>query len=302
MTKNEREELPEKFVRTMKESHGMRGEKWLAHLPFIIAELAARWQIMVEKPFPNLSYNYVASCVGADKSEAVLKIGFPEEDSPIFNEAEMLKMFEGNGAVKLLRIDEQRHALLLEKLIPGAHLKTIFRANETKAVDIAIQVLRKIKRNPPLKHNFIPLENWFRGFQKAKNTNFPAQAVNKACSFYNELTMEQKFLLHGDFHHENILSAAREPFLIIDPKGIIGEIGYEISVFLNNHAWWLSYEPNLLEKLDDAVSRFAEAFAIEPQNLRKWAFAQAVLSAWWTFEENGKNWKTDLELANIWDI
>jgi streptomycin 6-kinase len=302
MTKIEREVLPEKFIHTILESHGANGEKWLANLPAIIAELTVKWQIFVEKPFPNLSYNFVAPCVCADKSEAVLKIGFPEEDSPIFNEAEMLKMFSGSGAVKLLRFDRERYALLLEKLIPGEHLKTIFRADETKAVEIAIRVLRKIKQEQPPKHEFMPLENWFRGFQQAKNTNFPAQAVSKAYGFYNELKTEQKFLLHGDFHHENILSATREPYLVIDPKGIIGQIGYEISVFLNNHVLWLSSAPDLSEKINDAVLRFAKAFAVEPQILRKWAFAQAVLSAWWTYEENGKNWEMDLESAKIWDV
>ncbi len=71
--------------------------------------------------------------------------------------------------------------------------------------------------------------------------------------------------------------------------------------FLNNHLWWLASDPNLREKLNDAVRQFSEAFAIKPQDLRKWAYAQMVLSAWWTFEENGKNWKTDLALVEIWE-
>ncbi|MEJ7861583.1 MAG: aminoglycoside phosphotransferase family protein [Pyrinomonadaceae bacterium] len=127
---------------------------------------------------------------------------------------------------------------------------------------------------------------------------------NKARRFYEQLSFasKHKFLIHGDLHHENILSAFREPFLAIDPKSIVGDIGYEISVFLNNHLWRLASDTNVQEKLSVAVRQFSEAFAIQPQDLRKWAFAQMVLSAWWTFEENGKNWQTDLTLAEIWEV
>jgi hypothetical protein len=71
---------------------------------------------------------------------------------------------------------------------------------------------------------------------------------------------------------------------------------------LNNHHWWLKSEPNLQEKLDDAVQRFSEGLAVESNDLRKWAYAQMVLSAWWSFEENGENWQSDLDLAEIWEV
>jgi len=164
--------------------------------------------------------------------------------------------------------------------------------------------MRVIIREPSNNSAFRRLEDWFNNFfVKAEKTNFPARFQNKAREFYEELSSasKHKFLIHGDLHHENILSATREPFLAIDPKGIVGDIGYEISVFLNNHLWWLSPEPNLQEKLNSAVRLFSEAFAVEPQDLRRWAFAQMVLSAWWTFEENGKNWQADLDLAEIWE-
>lgn len=295
-------DLPEKFIQTMTEAHGAKGAEWLAELPEIIAEIEGKWSLKVGKPFQNLSYHFVAPCVCADRSEAVLKIGFPEENSPVLGEAEMLKLYNGSGAVKFLRIDEKHLALLLEKLNPGKHLKNVFQFDEAKSVVIAIEVLRKIRRKPPEKHNFIKLEDWFKGFEKALNTNFPAQAVGKARKFYEELSTGESFLIHGDFHHENILSATREPFLAIDPKGVVGQIGYEISVFLNNHAWWLEDDVRLREKLDDAVLKFSEAFEIEPQTLRKWAYAQDVLSAWWTFEENSENWKPDLVPAVVWKV
>jgi len=295
-------DLPEKFVRLMTESHGAKGTLWLAELPAIIGEIEEKWSLKAGKPFENLSYHFVAPCRLANGGAAVLKVGFPEENSPVFNEAEMLKLYDGNGAVKFLRRDEKRLVLLLEKLSPGEHLLRVFPQDAEKAVEIAIEILRKIRRKPPENHNFVLLENWFAGFAKAEVTNFPKDVLKKARGFYDELSKAENFLIHGDFHHENILSAEREPFLAIDPKGVIGQIGYEISVFLNNHVWWLSKDANLREKLDNAVTKFSEAFELDRQTLREWAYAQAVLSAWWTFEENGKNWQTDLALADVWEV
>ena len=294
--------LPEKFVRLMTESHGAKGTRWLTELPAIINEIEENWSLKAGKPFENLSYHFVAPCKLTNGGEAVLKIGFPEENSPVFNEAETLKLYDGNGAVRFLRRDEKRFALLLEKLSPGEHLLRVFSQKPEKTVETAIEILRKLRRKPPEKHNFVFLKDWFAGFEKAETTSFPKDILKKARSFYDELSKAENFLIHGDFHHENILSAERERFLVIDPKGIVGQTGYEISVFLNTHVWWLKNDADLREKLNDSVIKFGEAFEIPPQNLGKWAYAQAVLSAWWTFEENGKNWQTDLALADVWEV
>jgi streptomycin 6-kinase len=108
-------------------------------------------------------------------------------------------------------------------------------------------------------------------------------------------------LLHGDLHHQNILSARRDSFLAIDPKGIIGDIGFEISVFLNNPRGWLLPNPDCRKIAQRRVKQFAEAFAIEPRDLCDWAYAEAVLSTWWTLEDGGSDWEKRLACAEIWD-
>ena len=295
-------DLPEKFVRLMNECFGADGAKWLEDLPKIIGEIKANWSLRVGKPFTNLSFHFVAPCVLKNGGEAVLKIAFPERDTPIFGEAATLKLYDGRGAVKFLDFDENRLAMLLERLNPGKTLIEVFRGNEEKCVRIAIEVLQKIITKPPEKHDFVNLEKWFASFEKDEKTVFPAGIIKKARAFYEELSEAETFLIHGDFHHQNILSAMRESFLVIDPKGVIGQIGYEISVFLNNHVWFLRDDKNLNEKINKAVFEFSEAFEIEPEILKKWSYAQCVLSAWSTFQDNGENWKTDLALADVWKV
>lgn len=295
--------LPDKFKQNILGLHAKNGEQWLNNLPNLIAEISNDWLITVEKPFPNLSYNFVAPCLRADGTEAVLKIGFNEENSIIFSEAKFLKLLGGKGAVKLLQFDENYCALLLERLLPGENLKRICQTNDEQATGIAIEVMRRLRCKPPEMVEFPMLENWMSGLQTAAKVNFAPRMVAKARNYFEELsnTSEQNLLLHGDLHHENILSAGREPFLAIDPKGVIGNIGYEISVFLNNQRRLIQTRQNLSQILAQRVEQFAKSFEIEPLKLRRWAFAQAVLSAWWVFEDTGTSGEKWTTYADIWE-
>jgi len=284
---------------------GEKGRQWLARLPEIVAQVAGEWSLKVGKPFANLSYHYVAECICEDGSQAVLKIGFPGESLEFSNEVKALQLYNGAGAVRLFRFSESSCAMLLEKLTPGESLGEMCLKDDAGAVRIATGILKKIVRKAPaVDGGFHLLENWIGGFRKAENTEFPAGAIGKARDYFSKLTGDgqQKFLLHGDFHHENILSAAREPFLVIDPKGLIGWTGYDIGVFLNNHRNWLAGRPDLTKKLDGAVAQFAETFEIPERSLKEWAFIQMVLSAWWTFEENAKSWPDELSKAEEWRV
>ncbi|HLM02412.1 MAG TPA: aminoglycoside phosphotransferase family protein [Pyrinomonadaceae bacterium] len=296
--------MPQKFTEAISGAFREEGGRWIEDLPEIICEIERNWSLEIKKPFPNLSYHYVAPCVLKTGGEAVVKIGFPGEKRTTFGEVGTLRFLDGRGVCRLLRFDEKRLALLLEKMTPGENLKEICAGDDAKAVGIAIKVMRDFWREPPATSEFPGLEEWFEGLQKAEKTGFAPEYVKKARRFFDELMSArgQETLLHGDFHHENILSAERENFLAIDPKGIIGNIGYDLSIFMINHADWLKSAPDLTEKLDDALRRFSEAFAVEPQNVRKWIFAHTVLSAWWTFEENGENWKNELAFAEIWKV
>lgn len=297
------QELPVKFTETIAGLDAAAGPKWLSDLPAIVNEIADNWRLVVGQPYPNLSYHYVAPCICDDGTEAVLKVSFPAEQKTLFNEAKMLEFVNGNGLAKLLRLDEKPCALLLEKLTPGEDLKTICRDDNARAITIAIQVMRKIWREAPENDSFQKLEDWFQGFERAGKTEFSGEYLKKAQRIFEELSARstQKMLLHGDLHHENILSAERESFLAIDPKGIVGNPAYETSTFLINHARWLSSETGLKEKLENSIRQFSEGLEIEPQIIRKWTFAQSVLSAWWTFEDNCNDWKGELAKARIWE-
>ena len=81
-----------------------------------IVDLAERWSLRVDslKPFPSgfgLAENFVADAILTDGTRVVLKVtGYHDELS---NEIAALKLWDGNGAARLLQADLVRHSMLL---------------------------------------------------------------------------------------------------------------------------------------------------------------------------------------------
>jgi streptomycin 6-kinase len=299
-----RETIPQEFVSHTVALCGTRGEHWLDALPALIEQIEKTWTIAVGPPFPSIEFNYVARATDFRGMPAVLKIAPPLNDSEIFPEAKFLRTAKGGGAVRLLAEDRQSRAILIERAEPGAGLVDVFANEPMKAIDPAIKVLKLITMEPPDDNtDVIKLDDWFDGLGRYPETAFPIRYGEMALQIYEDLARGQASqYLHGDFHPANIVSAEREPFLAIDPKGIVGPVGYDIAVFLNNFHWWQEILPDMRERLDIAVGKFANAFGISTKDLRRWAFAQVVLSAWWTFDEMPKLYNNEVAKADIWDI
>jgi streptomycin 6-kinase len=90
-------------------------------------------------------------------------------------------------------------------------------------------------------------------------------------------------LLHGDLHHYNVLSDRARGWCAIDPKGVVGELEFELGAALRNPI----DRPDLFAKLDVVERRldqFGLALGIDVSRARGWCFSQAVLSAIWSLE------------------
>jgi len=89
-------------------------------------------------------------------------------------------------------------------------------------------------------------------------------------------------LLHGDLHHDNILAAERQPWLAIDPKGLIGDPAYETGALLYNPHPLLLDAPDPGRILARRVDQLAEELSLDRARVRGWGLVRAVLSAWWS--------------------
>ena len=241
--------------------------------------------------FKALSYNYAAPAVRVDGSSLVVKVCVPDKD--FISEVEALRLYDGVGSVQLYEYDVDRGVMLLERLTPGIMLSSV--ESDEEAIAVAASVMRKIWHSPPAEHHFLHVSDWARGIEKLRaqfdggSGPFPERLVQKAEGLFADLlaSMDAPVVLHGDLHHFNILSAQRQPWLAIDPKGIVGEPAYETGAFIRNPIPYIYSAPNRLACLTGVSASLPRMLGFDPALIYGWATAQAVLSAWWTFEDNG---------------
>ncbi|HVF47220.1 MAG TPA: aminoglycoside phosphotransferase family protein [Pyrinomonadaceae bacterium] len=284
---------------------GEAGTRWIENLESTVQRLEHHWDLRVEKPFAAGEFNFVAPATTTDGGPVVVKIAPPWDPVEIFGEAEYLRYREGVGCVRLLGVEPHERAILMERIFPGENFAAHFDTRKQDAIGPAIGALRAVLRPEPNgPHSITSLDKWFDGLRRYKTTDFPQHYAAKALKIYDRLSGGQGegFYLHGDFHHGNLVTSNRSEFVVIDPKGITGHVGYEIAVFLNNHHWWQETDPNIDAILIDAVRRFSEAFGIDESELRQWAYAQMVLGSWWNYVDMPELYDGGVVKADIWRV
>jgi streptomycin 6-kinase len=258
---------------------GAAGERWLTDLPRVLDDTARHWDLTVGEPF-HLTYHYVTAVTLADGTPAVLKLGVPTGDS-LRGEAPALRAFAGRGAVRLLRGDLDRGALLLERAEPGGRLRDLVPHRDTEATSIAANVMRELSRAAPA--DLPDLVTQARAFDRQP----PGELTTRAAGLMRELCADApaRVALHGDLHHDNVLRSARGGWLAIDPHGLAGDPGYETAALLFNP------EPHDRDPARTALAprraeQLADELAMPLDRVVAWGFVKAVLSEAWTAEED----------------
>jgi len=284
--------IPDDFRREMIALHEEEGRAWLDRLPTILAGCEQRWNLKISPPFSGLSFNYVAPAVRVDGSEVVVKICSPTHG--FTQETEALRLFDGHGMVQLLDSDTTDEAMLLERLMPGTLLRSV--EDDEESTTYAAVVMRQLWRPVSKNHPFKTVQDWGKGFTRLRQYYgggigpFPKALLEEAETLYRELSasMAEPALLHGDLHHDNILAAERQPWLAIDPKGVVGEPAYETGAWLRNPMPQLLDMPQPGRILARRVDQLAGELGFDRARVRGWGLAQAMLSAWWSVEDFGE--------------
>ena len=291
---------PIEFSERITGAFGEEGRNWLSILPDLIDDLASRWSLSIGSPFPEMAYNYVVSVVTEDGSEAVLKVGVPNRE--LKTEIEALRVFNGRGTVRLIQADAQSGAILLERLRPG---KSLLSLDDTESTRIAAGVMAKMWTTPPEENAFPSVADWAMGFDRLRGRfgggtgPFPEDLIPRAERMFEELlgSADEPVLLHGDLHHSNVLSAGSNRWLAIDPKGVICEPAYEVGAWLRNPVPEILRMPDLEKVTARRLDQFADLLGMDRERLKGWGFAQAVLSAWWSYEDNDRRWRKPISIA-----
>lgn len=260
-----------------------------------INQLSLKWGLENVKPITIISSD--SNCVlraysTLYKTNVVLKILVNNTKEP-----EVLKLFNGNGYVILLDYDPAYRGLLLQDIIPGNTLSTLFPTKDAVALEIMASLVKKASQIDIALHEneFETISDWLQLLGVHKSIKIPKKVLQRAQEISKILLEEcqNQYLLHGDLHQDNILQCAENPldsssWVIIDPKGVIGPIEFEVVRFLFNPLPALIRQSNPEELIQRRIEQLTRIFGFQRQRLIDWFFVQAVLSACWAERGGGQ--------------
>ena len=242
------------------------------------------WGVTVESTIETQS-SIVAFGTQGDRA-LVLKVVRAQGDE--WRSGEVLAAFRGQGAVRALA--HEPGAMLLERLVPGTPLTSlVLQGRDDEATGILADVIQRMGGSSPAIEWPVTAGTWgesFRRYLDSGDAQLPAGQVRRARETYASLCASQRQtrLLHGDLQHYNVLFDAERGWLSIDPKGVVGEVEYEIGASLRNpgERAELFASPDIVAR---RIGLYEARLRIDAGRALRWAFAQAVLSVVWSVED-----------------
>jgi streptomycin 6-kinase len=242
---------------------------------------------------------------GRDNHDVVLKVVKQPGDE--WYSGEVLAAFNGNGFVRVY--EHAPGAMLLERLRPGNSLVDLcLHGRDEEATDILADVIQQMSLvdgsmssvnlstsggESPEPRATLPhcptVHDWAKSFDRYIATGddqIPMDLVAAGQRMYLDLCASQwrPILLHGDLQHYNVLFDSERGWLAIDPKGVFGEIEYEIGAALRNPG----EQPELFlacSTIEQRLGQFTSRLDLNYERTLAWGFAQSVLSAIWGIED-----------------
>lgn len=279
--------VPEQLARNAPSWWGPEGTAWLDLLPQRVAQLERRWSLQVGRAFePGGATSFVAPVIQLDGTPAVLKVAVPDRESA--HEAAALQLYDGEGAVRLIAVDTEHHAMLLERCTPGASLLGAARDGQD-VLNTAVPILRRLWRPVPPGDPFerladvaaewaVLVEQRFRRYAEPYDPRLVARGVD----LLRQLPADRQpqVLLHRDFHPGNVLAATREPWLAIDPKPLVGDPAYDAVPLLLQAGPTLE-APDPSRTVSRRLEHLAGALGVDAKRVAGWGVARSVEDALW---------------------
>ena len=249
------------------------------------AEWAAKWHVTLDEI--RETQTSVLGFGLRDGARVVLKISKQVGDES--HSGEVLKAYGGDGVVRVY--ESEPGAVLLERVEPGEQLVNVVRRGEDdEATKILAEVIAKLANHEA--PTICPtIAYWGRGFDRylqSGDEQIPRAVVKEAREIYQELVSSQRktMLLHGDLQHYNVLFDNERGWVAIDPKGVIGELEYELGALLRNPVEL----PNIFA-IPVTIKRRLEILTTtlhrDDSRALRWSYSQSILSAIWDIEDHG---------------
>ena len=275
---------------------------WLSRLPGAVSALLDEWGL--RRDGDELWHGFeslVVPVLDRQGARAVLKVAFDGDDEGA-QEALGLQHWHGRGSVRMLRADPRRRAILLERLT-RRDLTTV---DDDEACRVVAGLYGRLHVPAPGRLALLTthLERWLDNLAGIpRDAPVPRRFVEQALSVGRDFladTATVGVIVHGDLHHDNVLDFGPRGWLAVDPKGLIGERGFDYANIFTNPDLARAEPPvavrpeRFLRRLDIVT----EAAGLDRRRLLMWIVAWCGLSAAW-FAEDGADMSIDLRVADL---
>ena len=260
---------------------------------------ARAWRLVIGDVFKTETS--AIAFVTRDNQPLLLKVVKQQGDE--WHSGRVLEAFAGNGVARVF--EHTGGAVLIERLRPGNSLVSLaLDGKDEEATSILAAVMQKMSARE-IPKSCVTTHDWAKGFDRylaSGDEQISRPLVESGQRVYTDLCTSQRQvrLLHGDLHHYNVLYDSDRGWLAIDPKGVVGELEYEVGAVLRNPV----ARPDLFAStstIERRLKQFSSMLNLDCERALAWGFAQAVLSAVWGIEDGFRVDSTNhaLRLAHV---
>ncbi|MER8041889.1 aminoglycoside phosphotransferase family protein [Streptomyces sp. NPDC094032] len=277
--------VPDELAATQAKYNGAAGRAFIAALPSLAEAYLARWDLRLTGPSMHGVASLVLPVRRSDDTAAVLKLHLLDEESE--GEPAGLRVWDGDGSVRLLEHDPDTGTMLLERAGPATaaptHLST--HPDPREAVTILADLLARLTAHPapPGLRTLSDIATRMLADTPSAAARLPAPdarlLADCAAAVREVLPEPGDRLLHWDLHYDNILAAEREPWLAIDPKPLAGDPGFDLLPALTD--LWDPDPAETLWRFDLLTDRLA----LDRARARAWTLARVLQNALWDMED-----------------
>jgi len=270
-------EIPESFVASTVGREGAAGLHWIRSLPEIVRHLCEKWQLVIDG---DATHGYVGLVVPVRQEgiDRILKVSWMDDSSA--QESTALRLWNGRGAVRLIEEDAELGALLLERLDPN---RTLEEVPVREAVVTAGSLLRRLAIPATVEVRTVAAEaaNLHRslpGLWERTGRPFPKGLLDRTLELIEGLVhQDASLVVNIDLHYGNVLAGEREPWLVIDPKILAGELEFGVAQLL----WNRIEDLETASDLDARLSLLCDVAELELERARSWSIVRIVDSWLW---------------------
>nr|WP_238162808.1 aminoglycoside phosphotransferase family protein [Kribbella capetownensis] len=290
-------EIPAKLIR----NHSERSPEWLASLPATATTYLDRWQLSVTGDPLSGEASLILPVVRQDGTEAMLKLQSVNDESEA--EALALRSWNHDDVVEVLEDDPATSTLLLERLEPRTLDDLPDHVEATRILAELLVRLSAVPAPPGIRR----LADIAGAMVEDAPGLIPRLAdpaeqrlVRRFVAQVTELLPDSgDRLLHWDLHYYNVMAAQRQPWLVIDPKPLAGDPGFEVFPVLWNRWDDLVATGDLPKAIRDRFDLMLEVTAIDRDRALGWTAGRILQNVLW-FTEDGAT-RIEAELAAVAD-